>query len=311
MSKKFQCKICDAEFPSERSLHAHIKAHGILLVEYYTTFYPRKNLYTGEPIEFRDKKQYFSSYFSNRSEIRKWLETANKKEAKHILEIMLKDRIISKNLQYAPNHLELKLNNLPSINMFKNNFGSYNEVCKKLHVEPLYNKILKNKFLELNENLDDMEILIDTREQKPLSFKNSKKQKLDYGDYTASGKYYNKTYIDRKSEEDFKSTMTVGYERFKREIERSIEFDSYLYIIIESSIKKIIDNNPKAYHESNLKFIWHRMREITHKFPRKCQFVFSGGRNRSKNLIPILLYAGEEAWSTDVQYYIDERILKI
>jgi hypothetical protein len=53
------------------------------------------------------------------------------------------------------------------------------------------------------------------------------------------------------------------------------------------------------------------MRKITHMFPRKCQFVFSGGRNRSQNLIPILLEAGEHLWQSDVQYYIDSKKLLI
>ena len=304
------CRVCGKKFSSERSLHAHIKAHNIFVMDYYTTFYPRSNLLTGEPIAFKNKKQYFSSYFSNRSEIRKWLETVDKGTAKNILYKMLKDKIEEKNMLYAPSHLELKLYNLPSIDMYKEFFGSYNEVCSRLHVEPVYNNIIKNKFLMFDKNLYEMEILIDTREQQPLSFKNSKKHKLDYGDYTLSGDNYTNTYVDRKSEQDFKSTMTVGFSRFKKEIQRSIDFDSYLYIIIESSLQKVIKNNPKAYHESNLKFIWHRMREITHEFPRKCQFVFSGGRSRSQKLIPKLLKAGKELWSSDIQYYVDSGKLK-
>lgn len=306
------CKICGESFKSERSLHAHIKAHNIFVMDYYTTFYPRKNLLTGEPIEFKDKKQYFSTYFSNRAQIREWAgKTTNKEEVKEVFIKMLKNRIVGKDLQYGPNHLELKLYNLPSISMFKEYFGSYNEACKMLQVEPIYNKIIKNKFLNNNKNLDDMEILIDTREQKPLNFANAKSHKLDYGDYTASGKYYNKTYVDRKSEQDFKGTMTTGFDRFVKEMERAISFDSYMYIVIESSIEKIIKNNPYAYHESNLKFIWHRMRKITHMFPRKCQFIFSGGRNRSQNLIPILLEGGENLWQSDIQYYIDSKKLLI
>ena len=46
-------------------LHAHIKAHGILLSEYYITYYPRYNLYTNELIPFKNKEQYFSTYFSD------------------------------------------------------------------------------------------------------------------------------------------------------------------------------------------------------------------------------------------------------
>jgi len=307
----FKCKICDAEFDSERSLHAHIKAHKILLSEYYITYYPRYNLYTNELIPFKNKDQYFSTYFSNSIEMEKWAATADDEHVQQILLDILNKRIISKNLQYAPNHLELMLLELPTIEMYKTYFGSYNEACRRLQIEPLLNKSIKSKFLNLDKNLKDMRIMIDTREQTPLKFQNSKPHKLDFGDYTASGEYYNKTYIDRKSETDFKSTMTVGYDRFRKELQRAKEFDSFLYIVTESSIDKIINNNKYGPHRSNLTFVWHQMRMLSHDFARNCQFIFSGGRNWSQELIPTLLYAGREMWHSDVQYYIDKRILKL
>lgn len=305
------CKICGSKFKSERSLHAHIKAHGILLSEYYITYYPRYNLYTNELIPFKNKDQYFSTYFSNNVELEKWSAVAAHEHVQQILLDMLSKRIISKNLQYAPNHLELKLLDLPEIEIYKTFFGSYNEACRRLQVEPLLNKSIKSKFFKKNKNLNNMEILIDTREQTPLKFQNSKSHKLDFGDYTATGKHYNKTYIDRKSETDFKSTMTIGFERFKKELKRASEFDSFLYIVIESSTEKTINNNSFSPHKSNMSFVWHQMRILSHEFARKCQFIFSGGRKRSENLIPILLEAGQEMWHSDIQYYIDKRILKI
>lgn len=306
-----KCKICGAEFKSERSLHTHIKAHGILLSEYYITYYPRYNLYTGELIPFKNKEQYFNTFFSNSAELEKWAATADHEHAQQILLLMLKNRIISKSLQYAPNHLELKLLDLPEIKIYKEFFGSYNEACRRLQVEPLLNKSIKSKFLKENKNLNDIKILIDTREQTPLKFNNSQSHKLDFGDYTAAGNHYTKTYIDRKSETDFKSTMTVGFERFRKELQRAKDFESFLYIVTESSIEKIIRNNSFGPHKSNLKFVWHQMRVLSHEFARNCQFIFSGGRKRSENLIPILLGAGEDIWHSDVQFYIDQRILKV
>ena len=305
------CKICDSEFESEKALHSHIKAHGILLSEYYITYYPRYNLYTGELIPFKNKDQYFSTYFSNNVELEKWLATADREHAQQILLDILNKRIISKNLQYAPNHLELKLLDLPDIEIYKMFFSSYSEACRRLGYEPLLNKPLKTKFLKESKNLNDMEIMIDTREQQPLRFENSVSHKLDFGDYTTAGRYYSSTFIDRKSETDFKSTMTVGFERFKKELERCISFDSFLYIVIESSIERIIRNNSHGPHKSNLKFVWHQMRVLSHEFARNCQFIFSGGRKRSENLIPILLMGGKELWNTDIQYYIDKRIFTI
>ena len=57
--------------------------------------------------------------------------------------------------------------------------------------------------------------------------------KLDFGDYTAAGDYYTYTYIDRKSEGDLKSTLSSGnLDRFKRELERAREFNSYVFVVI-------------------------------------------------------------------------------
>lgn len=306
-----KCKICEAEFKSERSLHTHIKAHGILLSEYYITYYPRYNLYTNELIPFKNKEQYFNTFFSNSVELEKWAATADHEHVQQILLLMLKNRIVSKNLKYAPNHLELKLLELPEIKIYKEFFGSYNEACRRLQVEPLLNKSIKSKFLKESKNLNNFEILIDTREQQPLNFSNSTLQKLDFGDYTASGEMYSSTYIDRKSETDFKSTMTVGYDRFCKEMDRCVSFDSFMYIVIESSIDKIIRNNNHGAHKSNLAFVWHQMRLISHNFANHCQFIFSGGRKRSENLIKLLLQAGPEIWKSDIQYHIDNRTLKI
>jgi hypothetical protein len=105
--------------------------------------------------------------------------------------------------------------------------------------------------------------------------------------------------------------MTVGFDRFKKELQRTVDFDSFLYIVVESSTEKVIRNNSFGPHKSNLTFVWHQMRVLSHEFARRCQFVFSGGRKRSENLIPILLDAGPEMWHSDIQYYIDKRILKI
>ena len=131
--------------------------------------------------------------------------------------------------------------------------------------------------------------------------------KLDFGDYTATGENYTKTFVDRKSESDFKSTMCTGFERFKRELERARDFNAYLYIVVESSIKRIVANNNFAAHKSKLPYVWHNMRLLTHEFADKCQFVFTGNRDASKRVILKLLTHGPELWNTDLQYYIDKQ----
>lgn len=311
MSEKVICKGCEKEFDSEKALHRHIKVHNMDLAKYYTTFHPRVNRLTQELLPFKNKHSYFNTDFSTREQMLKWckLNKGNEEVKEYILK-QLNNRVINKKLEYAPNHLELEINNLPPIDLYKDNFGGYVQACQRLGLEPLYSQGIKQNLLEQKEEIEKIPILIDTREQKPLSFKNSKDHKLDFGDYTMAGDNYTYTYVDRKSETDFKGTLGVGFNRFTNEIERAKRFNAYLYIVIESSIDQIIKNNKylgykKFKGASNIDYIWHNMRVLTHKFKGYCQFVFSGSRKNSELLIPNLLYYGKPLWNVDIQYFLD------
>ncbi len=84
-----------------------------------------------------------------------------------------------------------------------------------------------------------MHIVIDTREQKKLPFKEGKvitgitEKKLDAGDYSLLG-HENKIAFERKSAGDLYATLGKGHGRFKKELERAKDYD-YFAIIIEES----------------------------------------------------------------------------
>ena len=101
----------------------------------------------------------------------------------------------------------------------------------------LHRKLPENFFD--TEDFSDLEIVIDTRENHPLPFKKTKKFALDFADYTASGNKYDYTFVERKSENDFKGTMSQNFNRFRREISRAKAMDSYVFIVVDSDIKKI------------------------------------------------------------------------
>ena len=146
-----------------------------------------------------------------------------------------------------------------------------------------------------DETDDDVKIFVDTREQKPIKFKNEESMKLDFGDYTCSSPHYDYTYIDRKSEGDFKSTLSGdNFERFKRELERARQFNSYIFVLVESDIQKIKKNNVFSPHKSKLPYIWHNTKEISQQYKDCCQFVFAGNRNGLKKLIPKILLYGKK-----------------
>jgi ERCC4-type nuclease len=152
----------------------------------------------------------------------------------------------------------------------------------------------------------DLEIIIDTREQCPLFFSNSRNLKLDFGDYTLGGEHYSYTYVDRKTATDFLGTMKNGIQRFEKEIQRAISFGCFLYIVVEDTIQNI-ENHIKFQSainkgSGNSQYAFHQMRELLHKYPRHIQFVFTGNRAKSCQIIPYLLYYGKKLWDTDIQH---------
>ena len=88
-----------------------------------------------------------------------------------------------------------------------------------------------------------MKIVIDTREQVRIEFKNEVIiEKMDEGDY---GCIFNdgtksKTIFEKKNIPDLFSTLSKNYERFKREIERAKEKEITLIIIVVASLRRVL-----------------------------------------------------------------------
>jgi len=304
---KFQCKICKEEFDSEEALTKHIKVHSVTLAEYYTTFHPRYNLLTGERLPYKNKKDYFSRDFTTRTQLKKWCKTNPDETVKSYILKLLRARVEEKNLSHGPSHLELQLRMLPEIEEYQKHYGSFTRVCELVNVEPLFSERLPADFFDV-EISREMEIIVDTREKQPLNFPCFVKKKLDIGDYALTDES-TLTFVDRKSESDFKSTFTVkkNLDRFKKEINRAVDLNGYLFIVIESSIQNIYKNNNQRWqHKSNLEYLWHNIIDIGHEFAGRCQFVFSGSRENSEDLIPRILHHQEKIWNVDLQHYMGD-----
>jgi hypothetical protein len=294
-----QCKICSESFNNDRAFHAHLKKHNLYQAEYYCTHFPRYSLYYRQRIPFKNKQQYFETEFIDYSEFLKW-EKANNPE---IVEL-LKKRVDQKSYRFAPFHNELITLNMPSLTIYKKYFNSYTAACKLLNIEPLFNKNLPEVFK--STDVSKLPILVDTREQDPLSFENTKVEKIYVGDYLiADKKYFTNTFVDRKSESDFLGTMASGIERFEREVQRAVELNCYLFVVVETTIANILINQKKYNRKTNLEYVFHNMRSLCHKYPRHTQFIFTGDRNKSLEIIPKLLYHGKSLWQVDIQYFLD------
>ena len=80
------CIICNQSFQSEKSFHYHLsKSHKIKKEEYYPKFYPRSDLYSNDPIIFKDKEQYLNSFFNNRANLIKYIKERPKEEVQKTL----------------------------------------------------------------------------------------------------------------------------------------------------------------------------------------------------------------------------------
>ena len=296
----FKCKECSSDFESLRSLHAHIKKHKMFLGDYYVKHYQRKNKLTGELLPFKNYKDYFKKDFSQPHQLMEWIEKSEKEEVKDYITQLLHNRTISQSIDYGPTELELVSAGLPSIDVYKKYFGSYTYACEEIGVKPLLGERLPKEFYD---DYSNTEILIDTREQQPLCFKNSEPCKLDVGDYCVKAKDYDYTYVDRKSFGDFCSTTTVGYSRFCKELDRCRDLGCYMFVVIEVDLDEIEEINKKSYKKYKLDYVFHNVRQIQKEYKDSCQFVFSGSRESSVLLIPKILVLGKKLWNTDVQYF--------
>ena len=140
------------------------------MVQYYQSYYPRHDKYNDKIIKFKNKEQYFEADFNSRTNLRMWLKNSNIEDAQQYCKDILIKRKEKKQLIYAPSQAELRSLIFPPIQYYNEIFGSYYKLCEELG--------FKNKY----ENLDEItiglewqkpeyEILIDTREQRPLKFK--------------------------------------------------------------------------------------------------------------------------------------------
>lgn len=303
---EWTCKECGEKFGSKRGLHLHMKKHFDRIGDYYTKHYAKQDLFTGEPIPFKNYDQYFADNFTSLDNYMKWVKTAPKNQVKEYILKKFKEKIDHKELKYMPPSSFYDLYELANRVTIENVWGDYNEFCKEVGLQNPFNDTLPHGFWQ--DNPEDMKILIDTREQRPLNFSNGVSHKLDFGDYAAAGEHFSPTFVDRKSEDDFRSTFGRDHERFRREMDRCVKFDSYMFVVVESTLAQVEINNRSNPFRSNLAFVWHNVRDMIAKYPNNLQFIFAHNRAGAKKIIPKILYHGKTLWDVDVQYHLEKRI---
>tara|TARA_R110002153_G_scaffold43986_3_gene124139 strand:+ start:4866 stop:5819 length:954 start_codon:yes stop_codon:yes gene_type:complete len=302
----FICKECGKEFDKKRSFHAHLKAHSLTIGDYYVKHYDRRDLYTDEKLAFRSYDQYFNDSFNSYDNFKLWMDSAPEKDVKEYIKEKVVDKFTAKEISISPPNLFYDLSQMASIFYYKKFWGSYSVFLEEVELENYFNANLPKDFWK--HDYQTIPIFTDTREKIPLIFQDSVTNKLDFGDYTARGDLYTKTFIDRKSQDDFRQTFGKDIDRFRREMDRCVEFNSYMFVVVETTINKLEEDNKVSKFKSNLSYLWHNIRNLIIDYPKNIQIIFAHNRAGAKKLIPLILYHGEAMWNVDLQYFIDERI---
>lgn len=142
-------------------------------------------------------------------------------------------------------------------------------------------------------NRKHLRLKIDSREQLPLEFSNRVFDEvvvegLPFGDYWVEleGKEL-PIVIERKSLGDLFGTMTNGYERFKKEVERVKDAECHLILAIEGSVSDVFGGYEHSQYkgESMLKKL--AMLRVRHDI----EVMFFGSRDEMRRWVEELFDA--------------------
>lgn len=307
------CKVDGKEFKDEKSLHLALKGYGLNKVKYYQKYYERRDLLTGELINFKTKEQYLNSDFNDKNNMKKWLKEQPINKAQEYCKQLLLKRKETKNLTYSPTQVELRTIMAPSIIFYNKIFKDYYDVCSSIGLE--------NKFIHPNLIGDHFKnqltqkdtVYVDTREQSWLKFNIPFEIKtLSFGDYACSNDNCG-CFIERKSLSDFISTLSVkNYDRFKNEIEKAKKNNSYIVVMIEETLSNALSFQYLPHISKKIKatpeYIFHNVRELLQEH-NNLQFLFVDGRKEMTRLIESIFASKCFYRKIDLQLAYDMKIL--
>lgn len=307
------CRICKLIFRNEVELHRHFRSHKITIEDYYTTYFPRKDLLTNELITFKSKEFYFGHDFNTKTNMLTWLKKQDLEVAKKYCTEILKRRKDEKELVYTPSQVELRTTMFPSVGLYNKFVGDYYLICEQLGFKNKYGSMVSAEGTkkEIEESKHDGVIVVDTREQTPFSFDcPTKSHKLDYGDYQleSNGAFV----IERKTLKDFVATFSNGYQRVTNEIERASAAGASIVVLVEQSLNDCLSFPFLPYLNVTWRitpdFVFHNVRELIQKFAN-LQFLFVRNKTTAQTIAEKLLFSKGLHLNYDLQFLYDEKIL--
>jgi hypothetical protein len=298
----YKCEIDGAEFDTEHKLHSHISRKLKTKLElYYYKYFPRKDLFSGEPIKFKDKPSYFSSFFNSRENLVAFYGAGKSTQSKSVE--IIRGRADYKALEWAPSTVECRLSVLPSPLLMERNGLDFNAACRAAGLKERFDYSARPKLKKHCPRV----VLYDSREQAPLKLLDEMiKAPLDFGDYTCRSNF-NKVFIERKSLSDLCGTLSNGFERFQRELERVRDAGCYLVIGVEepiSSLSKIGKTTSTKFVPIPPELVQVRVKEISQQF-QCAQFLFCENRAKLALSIERIFDLTEAPYKMDIQYLHD------
>jgi hypothetical protein len=307
------CKVDGKEFKDEKSLHLALRGYGLNKEKYYHTYYPKKDLFSGETINFKNKEQYFNSDFNDKNNMKKWLKGQPIEKAQEYCKSLLVKRKADKNIVYSPTQVELRTIMSPSVIFYNKIFNNYYDLCSEVGLENkfVHPKDITNQFKNKLTVRDT--IYVDTREQSWLKFDIPFEIKtLPFGDYSCSNDNCN-CYIERKSLSDFISTLSIGnLDRFKNEITKAKKNNAYLVVVIEEKLANALSFQYLPHISKKIKatpeYIFHNVRQLIQDYDN-LQFLFVDGKNEMKRVIESIFSSKCFYKKIDLQLAYDLKIL--
>lgn len=297
------CKICNEEYDG-KVFHKHLRyEHKTTIAQYYLEFFPQIDLFTGEKIEFKNKEQYLTTFYTNRNNMKSHLKQIGLGEASKVCQTILSSFKEHKGYNIAPSETEARSKMMPSPALITSLGLNYNAICQKVGLLQRFN--YDNVDFKQDE---EIKYIVDTREKKVLNLPIEKVTKLDFGDIVATNNPY-RVFIERKSAPDLCSTVTSGLERFKREIERALKKKSYLIVLVERPISELLSVEYQSYMKYSYvkgEQVFHNIRELCQQY-MNVQFAFCNGRPNMIYTIEKIYRCKTDPKLIDFQYLIDTK----
>ena len=318
LRNNMKCLVCSTEFVAAKNLHSHLKAHKLSVQNYYAKYYPQKDMYDGKPIKFTNLETYFVTKFNSKSNMIKWMRSHPVKKVVALTRELLKIYKAETKSRYdsnlPPNQIDLRVKKLPSVVFLTEKCNlDFNEFLVSLGYKERFLYPRSPLFYDCSKKLL---LSVDTREQIPLVFDNKEvkvlSQKLDYGDYVAMGENYNGIFIERKSLADLIATISMGYERFNKEVQRAKKMNGYVVVLVESSLNDALSFNFLPHISRNIKarpdFIFHRIRESM-RVHSNLQYLFVKNRDEASQAVVKLCMGKEYVKKVDLQFCYDKGLI--